>query len=131
MFASHALYVVVGGALGTALRFIVSRLFIDAKLISTLPIFFTYVTFVNVVGSFFMGFLAAWIENHIPSTVTQDIKMFVTFGFLGGFTTFSAFSMDILLLVQRGKIYEAVIYIALSVSLSIFLVFWGYNIASR
>lgn len=131
MLLSHALYVVIGGAMGTALRFSVSRFFIDVKLINHLPSFFTYVTFVNIVGSFLMGFLVAWIEENSPASVMEDVKMFIAFGFLGGFTTFSAFSMDVLTLVQRGKIMESVIYVILSVSLSIFLVFWGYNLASK
>lgn len=131
MFFNHALYVILGGALGTAMRFIVSRMFIDLKLINTLPSFFTYVTFVNVVGSFLMGILMAWIEEHSPSTATDDIKMFLAFGFLGGFTTFSAFSMDVLTLTQKGKIAEAIIYVFISVCLSIFLIFWGYNFASK
>ncbi len=131
MHLSYAIYVVLGGALGTMLRFVVSRFFIDAKLINTLPSFLTYVTFVNVIGSFLMGILLAWLQDHSPSTTRDSFQYFLAFGFLGGFTTFSAFSMDVLNLVQRGKVYEAVIYVIISVFLSIFLIFMGYNLASK
>jgi len=131
MVGAHILYVVLGGAFGTAMRFVVSRFFIDAKLINTLPAFLTYVTFVNIVGSFLMGLLLAWIEEHSPSTVMNDLQYFLAFGFLGGFTTFSAFSMDVLTLVQRGKTFEAGLYVIISVTLSIGLIFLGYNLASK
>lgn len=129
MVLSHVLYVVLGGAFGTAMRFVVSRIFIDAKLINALPVFFTYVTFVNLVGSFLMGLFVAWMEKHSPSTGVENIKMFLAFGFLGGFTTFSAFSMDVMTLIHRGKVIESIIYILISVLLSIAFIFLGYEVA--
>lgn len=74
---------------------------------------------VNIVGSFAMGALAAWLAFKAGEGWSQPLRLFLTTGILGGFTTFSAFSLDAALLWERGDIGASLAYVALSVILSI------------
>lgn len=74
---------------------------------------------VNVVGSFVMGILAAWLAFRAGEGWSQPLRLFLTTGILGGFTTFSAFSLDAVLLWERGEAGAAMAYVAASVVLSI------------
>jgi fluoride exporter len=74
---------------------------------------------VNVVGSFLMGFLAGWLAVRAPSDAGHPLRLFFATGVLGGFTTFSAFSLDAVVLWQRGEAMFAFAYIGGSVVLSI------------
>jgi CrcB protein len=78
---------------------------------------------VNVVGSFAMGlFIAIFAHMWQPS---QDMKLFLTTGILGGFTTFSAFSLDAVMLYERGALLPALAYVLASVIISISALFAG------
>ena len=72
---------------------------------------------VNVLGSLLMGLLAGYFAYR--TGIPQHIRLFLTTGILGGFTTFSAFSLDAALLYERGKPGLAAAYILGSVVLSI------------
>ncbi len=74
---------------------------------------------VNVLGSFIMGACAAWLAFRASEVWSQPLRLFLTTGILGGFTTFSAFSLDAVLLWERGEIVSASAYVAGSVLLSI------------
>lgn len=74
---------------------------------------------VNVVGSFIMGALAGWLAFKAGEGWSQSLRLFLTTGILGGFTTFSAFSLDAVLIWERGQIGLAATYVAASVVLSI------------
>jgi len=76
---------------------------------------------VNVLGSFLMGVLAEYfaLRAHLP----QHLRLFLTMGVLGGFTTFSTFSLEAALLYERGKPIAAGAYVAASVVLSIAALF--------
>ena len=117
------LYVALGGAIGSALRYGVN--------IATPRLLghdFPWATLtVNVVGSFAMGFLAAFLVEKYADQ--PDLRLFLTTGVLGGFTTFSAFSLDVFGLVHRGESSMAVIYAMASVVLSIIAVFSGFMIS--
>ena len=78
---------------------------------------------VNVVGSFLMGLLAGYFV--FRPGVTQDVRLFLTTGVLGGFTTFSAFSLDTALLVERHAYGLAIGYVLGSVVASITALFLG------
>lgn len=110
---SYLLWVAVGGALGSVARYL-SMVLIG----QTVGMGFPWGTlFVNIVGSAVMGTLAelgalAWQPS-------QDLKLFLTVGILGGFTTFSTFSLDVAVLVERQSWAVAALYVGLSVTLSV------------
>jgi CrcB protein len=74
---------------------------------------------VNVVGSFIMGAATAWLAFRAGEGWSQSLRLFLTTGVLGGFTTFSAFSLDAVLLWERGQAGAAMAYVAASVVLSL------------
>ena len=78
---------------------------------------------VNVLGSFAMGLLAGYFA--FRPGIAQHIRLFLTTGILGGFTTFSAFSLEAALLYERGNLAAAGAYVFLSVLLSIAALFVG------
>jgi fluoride exporter len=78
---------------------------------------------INVIGSTAMGLLAGWFA--FKGHAGQDVRLFLTTGILGGFTTFSAFSLDAALLYERGQPGLAAVYVIASVALSIAGLFAG------
>lgn len=78
---------------------------------------------VNVLGSFLMGVLIEMFVEKLP--ISPEIRAFFTVGILGGFTTFSAFSLDAVTLFERGEMGSAATYILASVILSIGALFAG------
>lgn len=105
------LYVAAGGAIGAGLRHLTNvgatRLFGHGVPVGTV--------IVNVLGSFLMGVLVVVIAKKGG----QGLAPFLMTGVLGGFTTFSAFSLDTLTLFERGAAASAALYVALSVGLSL------------
>ena len=73
---------------------------------------------INVAGSLAMGLIAGWFAFR-GAGGAQSLRLFLTTGILGGFTTFSAFSLDTMLLWDRGLAMQAALYVAGSVLLSI------------
>jgi fluoride exporter len=113
------LFVFLGGGLGAALRHGVNLG--AARLLGTN---FPYGTLtVNVVGSLAMGLLAAWFA--FEGGPSQHWRLLLTTGVLGGFTTFSTFSLDAALLYQRGQFGLAALYILASVAAGIGGLFAG------
>jgi fluoride exporter len=74
---------------------------------------------VNVVGGFVMGLLAGWLALKAGEGWNQSVRLFFATGVLGGFTTFSAFSLDAVLLWERAQTGAAIAYVVASVVLSI------------
>jgi CrcB protein len=116
------LIVFLGGGLGAAIRhginLGVARLFGTG---------FPYATFfINVTGSFVMGLIAAWFA--FKGDASQHWRLFLTTGILGGYTTFSTFSLDAALLYERGQLTLAAIYVVGSVVLGIAGLFAGLAI---
>ena len=74
---------------------------------------------VNVAGSLLMGLVAGWLEVKAPGDAAHPLRLFLATGVLGGFTTFSAFSLDAVVLWQRGETWLAIAYMGGSVILSI------------
>jgi CrcB protein len=106
-------FVFVGGGIGAALRHGVNR----AALAFFGPSFPIGTLFVNVTGSLLMGVLAGLF---LPKAgASQELRLFLTTGVLGGFTTFSAFSLDAALMWQRGDLPALSTYLVSSVALSI------------
>jgi fluoride exporter len=79
--------------------------------------------FVNVAGSLAMGLLAGYFASR--TGVSQHMRLFLTTGVLGGFTTFSAFSLDTAVLIERHAYGQAAAYVLTSVIISIAAVFVG------
>jgi len=117
----YALFlVVVGGGIGAGIRHGMN--IGAARLLGTE---FPWGTFaINVVGSFLIGIVAAWFAFR-NDAASQSLRLFLTTGILGGFTTFSAFSLDFALLFERGEIMAAVWYVVGSVGLSLLAIFAG------
>lgn len=112
---SAALLVFVGAGLGGVLRHGVNLA--AARILGTgLP--WGTLT-VNVVGSFLMGLIAGWLALRAGEGWSQPVRLFLATGILGGFTTFSAFSLDAALLWERGQGGMAAAYVAASVALSL------------
>lgn len=108
------MYVAIGGAIGSMGRFAVMSLIGKVN-----PGEFPYGTFaVNILGSFLMGLLIALIATFLPSRA-KDLHLLLAVGVLGGFTTFSTFSLDIFLLFERGVIAEALLYAVSSIVVSV------------
>ncbi|MDC9833313.1 fluoride efflux transporter CrcB [Rhizobium binxianense] len=115
----QALLVAVGGAIGSVLRYYVGqwslRLFGPAFPWGTLA--------VNVVGCFVIGVFAELIARKFNASA--ELRLLLITGLLGGFTTFSAFSLDAISLFERGEAVAGGIYIAASVGLSMAAVIAG------
>jgi CrcB protein len=104
--------VALGGAIGAALRYItgvgVLRVFGQGD-------FPLAILTVNIIGSFLMGaFVVAAAQRGLT-----HLSPFVMTGVLGGFTTFSAFSLETMTLIERGQVGSATLYVVLSVGLSV------------
>lgn len=84
---------------------------------------------VNIGGSLVMGLLAGWLAFKAGEAWSQDVRLFLMTGVLGGYTTFSAFSLDAVLLFERGQALQAGGYVAASVILSIAALVAGLGLA--
>lgn len=105
--------VFLGGGLGASLRHA-----INVGCARACGINFPYGTFViNITGSLVMGLIAGYLA--FKGEASQPWRLFVMTGILGGYTTFSAFSLDAITLYERGEIGLAVFYVVGSVVLSI------------
>lgn len=115
--------VAIGGAIGAA-----SRHLFNQQMARLFGINFPWGTFgVNVIGSFVMGLAVGFFAlRYEPSA---EMRSFVTTGILGGFTTFSAFSLDAANMIERGQASLAVLYIGGSVALGLAGLFFGLWIA--
>ena len=113
------LIVFLGAGLGGALRHGVNvgaaRLFGFGFPVGTLA--------VNVVGSLLMGLFAGYFAYR--TGISQHMRLFLTTGVLGGFTTFSAFSLDTALLIERNAYMQAGIYVVTSMLVSVVAIFAG------
>lgn len=82
---------------------------------------------INVLGSFLMGFLFIVTLDRV--TISPALRAGILTGGLGGFTTFSTFSMEVLLLAEEGEVLKAASYVALSITLGLLAVFSGAYLA--
>jgi fluoride exporter len=119
------LIVMAGGALGTLARYTVSLLAIPIS--SELP---WGTIIINIVGSFIIGFFGTLTLSHGRFPASDELRMFVMVGICGGFTTFSAFSLQTLDLLRAGAITRAAMNIVLSVVLCIVATAAGHLIAA-
>ena len=116
------LLVMIGGALGSGARFLTSR----AMLAWLGPVFPYGTLAVNLVGGLLMGLLVGMLARIGGS---EDWRLFVGVGLLGGFTTFSAFSLDLVTMIERGAATVALGYALASVIGAALALFAGLTLA--
>ncbi len=115
-------WVALGGAIGSSARYGVNIL--APRLLGES---FPWATFlVNILGCFVMGAITAFLRTKMPDDET--LRLFLTTGLMGGFTTFSAFSLDFFNLMQRGQMPLAILYALASGLLSIIAVIIGFRL---
>ena len=120
-----SLNVAFGGAIGAVLRYQLGRFmthWLGANAVTAFP-FATLAA--NTIGSLLMGVLAGVLVKNGGS---EQLRLFVGVGLLGGFTTFSAFSLEMVLLIERGQFLFALLYVMLSIALGIVGLFVGLNL---
>ena len=122
------LYVALGGAIGASLRH-------GVGLVASRPGLTTWPwgTFtVNLVGSLAMGLLIGWLAFRGEELGRgENMRLFLATGLLGGFTTFSAFSLEVARFVEKGDWTRAISYAGLSVILGLILVILGMYIMRK
>ena len=117
------LAIAVGGTLGCWARYAMTNL---VQVVYGRE--FPYATLsINLMGSFLIGFL--FIETLERLTISPILRTGILTGVLGGYTTFSTFEMESLLLIEQGEAWKAILYIALSVGLGLLCAFGGAYIA--
>ena len=110
--------VAIGGALGSVFRYSIGILFSSFSL-TTFP---WGTLFVNITGSFLMGIVFFISKDFI----SEEFKLFLSVGLLGGYTTFSAFSLDVINMLFNKDYLLSILYILASVFISIFFLLVGF-----
>lgn len=121
------IYVAIGGALGASIRYLTVDMAVRFLALSA-PL---SVAFINMIGSLLMGLLVGYGKIHSASVISPQMQgLFIT-GLLGGFTTFSAFSLDAFMLWEQERLMALAIYIISSVLGSIILLALGMMIGGK
>jgi len=116
------LYIACGGAVGSVARFALSNAVTRA---AGLQAFFPYGTLaINVLGGLLMGLWIGIMATLLPERA-RELHWLIATGILGGFTTFSTFSLDLVTLMQRGLMGQAALYAVGSVVASVVALFIG------
>src|SRR5688500_6205202 len=115
-----------GGALGAMARHAVNHVVHQRQLSATFP---AGIFLINIAGSFALGLIAGLLAgNRID--LSPSLRAFIVVGFLGGFTTFSAFSLDTLALARTGHAGQALLNVAGQVGLSLIGVWAGFRLGN-
>lgn len=119
----NSLLVIIGGALGSLARYQFGRLSMQI-----LGGGWPWGTLgVNITGGLLMGVLAGWLAR-FGAEGSEQMRLLLGIGVLGGFTTFSSFSLEMMLMIERGQWIAALLYALLSVVLSVFALFAGLSL---
>ena len=110
-------YIAFGGAIGSLTRYLIGVFLQNTKSGFPLSTFL-----VNVIGSFAIGIIFYILKD----TNNENLKAFIIIGFLGGFTTFSAFSIDVLNLIIEKQYFTSMLYISMTFIFSLLAVFFGF-----
>ncbi len=110
-----------GGFIGSVARFYLSKINLYIQFFS-IPV---GTLLVNVLGCFIVGFLTGIAEQR--TVLTVEWRLFLMVGFCGGFTTFSTFANENLMLFHNGLSYSVLLYTGLSILLGFTAVYLGYN----
>lgn len=120
---STVLWVALGGAIGSSLRFAAG------ETMRRIPAFahFPWATLlINVIGSLVIGWFLRWSAT---DATTPQLRAFVAIGICGGFTTFSTFAVENLALLQGGQLARAALHASLSLVLTVAAACLGYTLA--
>ena len=117
----YILSVALGGAIGAVLRYLVVIGMSNISLIS-MPV---GVLSCNILGSFLLGILISWSMK--DPLISENLRIFFQVGILGAFTTFSTFALEVFNMTEKGDYTVAMIYVVLSVILSIGGLFLGIS----
>lgn len=110
----------IGGAIGSIGRYL-SGVLVGRLWPTTFPL---ATMLINISGSLIMGLFIGWLARTTPAW-QADARLFVAVGILGGFTTLSSFSLDTVVLIERGEIGQAALYVVGSVVVSVLALFVG------
>lgn len=119
------LLIMLGGAAGTMARYGTSVALHPFVMRIGFPL---ATLFVNLLGCLLIGLLGGYF---LRASVRPDVQLMLTVGFLGGYTTFSSFALEVSKLVLDGHILRAVVYVAVSNIAGIFLAMGGFVIARK
>lgn len=110
----------LGGFIGSVARYFVSKLNLQYDILS-IPI---GTLSVNILGSLIIGFLAGIAEK--SELISAEWRLFLMVGICGGFTTFSSFTNENMMLMHNGQFFSAFLYTGLSILLGFAAVYLGY-----
>ncbi|MFN3196740.1 MAG: fluoride efflux transporter CrcB [Chlorobiota bacterium] len=123
---NNLILVFIGGGLGATLRYLINNFATDQISINS-EHNFPFGTFIaNILGSLIIGFVVGLFENEIFTN--EQLRLFIIVGLLGGFTTFSSFSLEIVNMAQSGSYMVAVGYILSSIIIAIIFTLLGMKI---
>lgn len=117
--------VFLGAGMGGVLRHLMNMLGMRVFGLGGFP-FTTMI--VNVTGCFLMGVATGWFASRFGEGWPQGLRLLLTTGVLGGYTTFSTFSLEFAVLVERGDIGHAVLYAGGSLVLTLTAIFLGLSL---
>jgi CrcB protein len=117
------LYIGAGGALGSITRYGVSYL-VQSRSTSVFPI---ATLLINTSGSLLLGFIMLYALE--SSAITAELRLLLTVGFCGGYTTFSSFGYETVRLLEEGDYARAALYVCLSIMLALAATFLGFTLA--
>ena len=115
--------VFIGGGIGSILRYLVTTV---TKNFTSISFPFGTLT-VNIVGSFLMGIVTALLINKIIVN-NESIRLLLAVGFLGGFTTFSSFSIETITLIEKHEIFYAIANVMTNVAFSLVAAYCGLTL---
>ena len=118
---SNLVLIALFGAIGSLFRFFLIQ--VTPKII-----YFNFpigTIIVNLIGSLLIGIVASLFEKNLLS---NELRSFIVFGFLGGFTTFSAFTFEVFNLLKTGNYLNLFIYLFFSIIVSLALFYIGYKV---
>lgn len=123
MCMQHYLAIALGGALGSVLRFAMNEA-VSARFGRAFP---WGTLSINVLGSFLIGLLAVLLVERLE--ISPALRLGLMVGVLGGFTTFSSFSLEVVHLTQNGAFLRAVLYVVASVTVCVLAAAAGIHLA--
>jgi CrcB protein len=116
-------YIALGSAAGGVLRFLLGN-FLQQRAATGFPI---GTLVVNITGSILLGFLLRYALS--TTAISPEVRGLLTTGFCGGYTTFSTFTYDTMVLLEDGELGRAALYVLLSVAVSLFGAYLGITAA--